>query len=853
MSESEPFREGQPAHQTPSNVLAPQGLGRRNVRGAPDAVAFKELFAVFRRHIWLILAVTACTVGAAAFLAFRDPKVYRATATVRFSEGLRALTADIENAAAPLPQRTVDPVLSLSQHLRSRQVVASVVDSLGTRLGTLSPDFALSSLEKLHVDPGAPVDTLMLHFTDREVVARVGDLQAHAPYGELLRLKGVEFAVAARPDSAVQDAMLSVDPREAAIDKVLLAIEVVERQGTDVIDVSYTATDAKMASQIVNAVVRTFQAVNIQSAQEQSRLRAIFLLEQLRQTDSSLAQAQASLGVFRSRQQLANSSDKLASAQTALLALDAQREQLLADRRTYGELPVLLRSPNDSVSGQALRSLAYSPVMALNPVIAKLSEQLIQYQIKFDSLTTGRWRSTATNPDVAQLGGAIGSTKQELLGAVESQLRSLDGRIEALAALRQRSGASMQALPALEAEEMRLEARVEALRTVGDHLRQESQKARLAEAAEVGDMQIMDLASVPYIATWPAGWLKLGLGLLTGLFLGGGGAYLLEAMNTSIRRPDDLEEALQIAGMAIIPRMPTGGQPGRPPRPRFFRGRRNHDGRRVTSSPQGLVTLSHPRSIGTEAFRMLRTSLIWSEWGKRLKTIVITSVAPGEGKTLTAANLGVSFARGGMRVLLVDGDVRRARLHKIFLVPRGPGLTELIKSNGEAGEAAPGSHAAPPVATASAVAVAAKKDFFTFMNGRELHSNGHELHSNIRKTAVEGLFLLPAGVRSRSSETFGEDQVRRLLRELANEFDLVIVDASPVLASADAAILASMADGVLLVVRAGRTGRGAIQHAHQQLVKVGARVVGTVLNDPQGELKHVEDYYYPYEYVEAKD
>lgn len=828
MSESERFPEGQSAHAGRSGVPVAQASGGVTWRGAPDAVAFKEFFLVLRRHIWLILIITVFTTGAAAFLALRDPSVYRATATVRFSEGLRALTADIDGAETPpVPQRTIDPVLSLSEHLRSRQVVGSVVDSLGTRLGSLTADYPVSSLGKMHVDPAAPADSIMLRFTEREVVARADSVEVHAPYGGVVRIRGVEFVVASRP--GIQDALLSVSAREAEIDRVLASVELVERQSTDVIDVSFTAPDAKVAQNVVNAVVQTFKAVNIQAAQEQSRLRRVFLSEQLRQTDSLLANAQGSLATFRSRQQLANSSDRLAAVQAAMLALDSQRAQLEADRRAYGGLPALLANSDDSVSGRALRSLAFSPGMASNPAIAKLSQQLVDYQIKLDSLTTGNWRIATTNPDLVQLMGAMASTKQQLLSAVASQVTALDDRIGALAALRTRSATSMQVLPALEAEEMRLEARVEALRTLGDHLRQESQKARLAEVAEVGDMQIMDLAGLPYLSTWPMGWVKLALGLLVGLFLGAGGAYLLEANNTSVRRPEELEKELQISGMAVIPRLPGANKAGRRPLPRFFTSNRNHRGGQTKGMPQGLVTLTDSRSIGTEAFRMLRTSLIWSEWGTRFKSIVVTSVAPGEGKTLTAANLGVTFARNGMRVLLVDGDFRRARLHKIFQLPRGPGLTELIRANGGNGVAIPlGGDGEPLV-------------------------NRNDMLSIVRYTSVEGLFLLPAGTQSRSPEAFQENKMRHFLRELSEAFDLVIIDASPVLASADAAILASMADGVLLVVSAGRTDRGAIHHAHQQLIKVGAKVVGTVLNDPQGALKQTEEYYYPYEYPELKD
>ena len=748
---------------------------RLNGSRAPDAVAFGMILDVLRRHVWLILAVTALSVGAAAFLALRDPRVYRATATVRLGQARQALNEDIQDAT-PLPQRTVDPVLSLTERLRSRQVVAHVVDSLGTRLSSLSADFAVSRLRGIHVDPAAPPDTIALQFNSHDVVASVDSQHVRASYGQQLQLAGVGFTVPARPDSAGSDALLVVASREPAIDQVLTGLEIVPRQGTDVVDVSYSASDAALAQSVVNAVVQSFEAFNVRSAQEQSRLRGVFLTDQLRQTDSSLAQAQASLAVFRSRQQLANSTDRLAAAQAALLALDSQREQLVADRRTYGDLPTLLASPDDSVRGAAVRSLAYAPDMASNPTIAKLSQQVIEYRVKLDSLTTGPSRSAATNPDLMQFRGTLVSTEQELLNAVKTQVRSLDSRIDALAALRQRSGASMEVLPALAAEEVRLQARVDALRAIGDHLRQEGLRARLAEAAEVGDMQIMDLASLPYLATWPMGLLKLALGLLAGLFLGCGVAYLLEATNTAIRRPEDLEDALQVSGLAVIPRVRGAGKTWRRPLPRLRPSNGRRHGRPAQPSAQGLVTVAQPHSIGTEAFRMLRTSIILSDWGKRLKTIVVTSVAPGEGKTLTAANLGVVFAREGLRVVVVDGDARRARLHKIFFVPRSPGLNELVGSEGAVGLAAP-TH---PIAL-----------------------------DCIQSTAVDRLFVLPAGAPSRTSDSFHEASVRRLLGELSASFDLVIIDAPPVLATADATILASMADGVLFV--AGPAGPAAAQ------------------------------------------
>jgi succinoglycan biosynthesis transport protein ExoP len=124
----------------------------------------------------------------------------------------------------------------------------------------------------------------------------------------------------------------------------------------------------------------------------------------------------------------------------------------------------------------------------------------------------------------------------------------------------------------------------------------------------------------------------------------------------------------------------------------------------------------------------------------------------------------------------------------------------------------------------------------------------------VRTTNIRGLSLLTCGsLPTNASNLLSGLRMRALLRELGKSFDLIILDTPPVLATADAGILAGLADGVLLVVRAGRTDRNAAQRAHQQLSQVGARIVGAVLNDPGGEVVHFGDYYYPYDYAATRD
>jgi capsular exopolysaccharide synthesis family protein len=339
-----------------------------------------------------------------------------------------------------------------------------------------------------------------------------------------------------------------------------------------------------------------------------------------------------------------------------------------------------------------------------------------------------------------------------------------------------------------------------------DELRADFQRARMAEAVEAGDIDVVALAPLPSTPLLNSAALKVVLGLILGLALGTVIAYILEALNTSIRRPEDLEAVLHVPGLAVIPRITDGS-----------RNAQSHFRRLLGSGKAAHPTVGSPLtgnqtfSIGIEAFRNLRTGLIWSDGGETLRSLVVTSAAPGEGKTMTAANLAVTLAYDGLRVLLVDCDIRRPRIHGLFQLPRSPGLMELLRASGDP-------DVPPPRA--------------------------------IRETPVARLSVLTCGALPvNAANLLSGTRMRVLLAELQEQFDIIVLDTPPVLATADASIVASLTDGVLLVVRAGTTDRNAAQRAYQQLANVGARVVGTVLNDPGGEVAKEGDYYYPYDYA----
>jgi succinoglycan biosynthesis transport protein ExoP len=809
-----------PARQLPAG---PAPVDSAFERPPSDSISFGHILGILRRRYRLILLLSLLGVAAGAFIAARAPAYYKATAVLRLAGERRALTGAME--PSPELDRSADPILSVVQLVRSRSVMGAVVDSLGLRLLSATPEFPIAKLEGVRVDSLAPRDSIVVTFYQNGVKATLANREARARYGQTLDLGTVRFSVTSVPD--VPTAYLYVIPREMAIDNLLAGVQVVPRTETDVMDVVYLAGSPKMAQRVVNSTVLSFQELNILGSKQKSQRRRQFLEEQLKQTDSLLARAQGELALFRSREQLASSQNALDAQQTAMMALDARRSELEADRTTFGTLLDRLKTGGDAGEAEALRALASSPALAENPTVHGYYQQLDTYQYRLDSMTTGPWRAAPTNPDLIQLKSLIASTKTQLRQAVSSHVATLDARIGSLRGLRARTGASLQVLPAMAAEEARLNGRVQTLTSSSDQVRQDYQKARMAEEVEAGDVDIVNLADLPYAPEWTTTPLKLALGLLLGFLLGAGGAFLLEALNTSIRRPEDLEVALHVPGLAVIPQLSASARA-----PRRFGGLLGPGKKADLASKRAAASLgagSAPFSVGVEAFRMLRTSLVWCEQGDDMKSLVVTSAAPGEGKTLTSANLSVTFAYDGLRVLLIDCDVRRPRLHGLFQVPRSPGLMELLTPSSNGSDAA---------------------NSLTFNPDAGRTDSGRPITDVIRPTSVKGLSLLTCGaLPTNASNLLSGIRMRVLLQELAKSFDLVILDTPPVLATADAGILASLADGVLLVVRAGQTDRVAAKRAHQQLVNVGARIVGTVLNDPGGEVSQYGDYYYPYDYA----
>ena len=786
-----------------------------------DGVTPAFLVRAVRVNFPLFLVIASLTLAITVMLVAGSQPQYAARAAIRMASERRTLTSGVENAPQTL-DRPVDPLLSAVQVLISRTLVGAVVDTMGLRfqpVTLLGPGVPLlgrrlpsGTFQDVGVVSDAPVDTLVFRFNHDRVVAQSRGGRTEAAYGDILRLGGVQLTVPGFPPVGYTIAV--VQSRDVTIDDAIRKLKVVPRPGTDVIDIRYTDADPETAQRFVNHLANLFQAANGHSAQGQAGRRREFLGEQIRVTDSMLVSADAGLSAFRSRQDMASSRDNLSAEQTTASALQARSTELVADRRVFAALLERVKSgPRESDAG--FQALAYSPEVASDPVLGQLQQRLVSYRTRLDSITTGPWRSLATHPDVVQLSTLVESTQAELLQAVRSRLASIDARIVILANERARGVQLMQGLPAQQAEEAGLERRVQALRNTTDALRQEYQKARISEALGAADIEILDPASLPYRKAGIPRSVQLVLGLLLGFLLGGGAALLAEASNRAVRRPEELHDLVGAIELGVIPKIAQlhGNGNGT----RLLPGRVEIGNGKAS---EVLFTDTGALSVEAEAFRMLRISLAFS-WGEKPCTLVVTSAGPQEGKTLIASNLAATFARSGARVLLVDCDIHRPRLHRVFHTTRAPGLMDLLRLAGMA------------------------SDVRTTVS--------HRLAA-VRRTAIDRLSFLPCGADAQSSpELLEPATLRGLLHDLRTEFDVIVLDTPPVLVSADAATLAASADGVIIVIRAGLTDRGAADLARQRVTAGGGRVLGAVLNDPDGVIDRFGKPYYAYDYPATVD
>ncbi|MGH7445061.1 MAG: GumC family protein, partial [Longimicrobiales bacterium] len=746
------FAEGEPAGSEDATTFATE------TAAAGGGLSAARILRVLSQRWWIVLISTVVVFGAAWMVIPPDVQLYRATAVVLLDDSRQELTGGIDGGSTE-NIASIEFMVSQEHVIRSRAVVGDVVDRELLQLHPSDP--ALYPLmQEVTIGTRERIDTLWLRFAGSEYAASVGDVLVRGRYGKPVEIAGLRFTIASAPTSDTVSVV--VRPREVAIEQLLPGLIATPRERTAIIDIHYTGVYPDRTQRIVNAIALAYQAHNARGSQDAARRRREFIEAQWLLAEQRLAQAQGRLSAFRNSGRLYSAEERLSQEQTALLELESQRQQIDVERRLYQSFLTRVEDADADQIDAELRTLASAPGLTTGPLLTELFTRFSEFKKEREQLLAeGR---SLTHPDVERLTNLMNSSRASVVDAARTQLASLDLQLNALNERYDRSAATIRSLPNSQTEESRLEQEVVAATSSATGLESEYQRARITEAVDVGQVKILDFAAAAMPLPRARRSQMLAVAFVLALILGVVAAMLLEVTNRSVRWRGDMEGVVTIPGLGLIPQIANG-----------------HGGSRISRAlhrRNGNGTKEHrDRSVraATEAYRVLRTNLLFQRPDQDLKTLIVTSAASEEGKTTTAANLAASFARQEMRVLLIDCDLRRPRLHRLFGVDDRPGLVDLLLGMTSA-------------------------------------------HAASRETAVDGLTLMPRGIYDeRAMEMLGGARFKALLAEFRERYDMVILDAPPVLVAADSAAIAAIMDGALLVVRAGQTSRSAARQAMHQL------------------------------------
>jgi succinoglycan biosynthesis transport protein ExoP len=562
------------------------------------------------------------------------------------------------------------------------------------------------------------------------------------------------------------------------IDLFLAGVTVTPVRNSRLVDVSYRSSEAALSSRVANALAKQYIEQNLEFKFLATKEATDFLNERTAEQRQNLEKSEQALQQYREK--------------TGAMALEDRQNivvQRLSDLNAAVTRARTERIEKESVYNQirAIQSdraaVDTFPAILNNAFIQQLKGQLNEQQRVKAQLAE---KLGARHPDMVKADSAIETTETRINAEVQKVVQAL--RNDYLAA--QSNERSLQASldqQRAEAQELNrasiqygvLQRDATSNQTMFSGLLERSRETGISGELKTSNIRVVDQAETPRKPTSPNKVNNLALALFGGAFLGIGLAFFFEYLDGRIKQPDEIKAQLGLPFLGMIPAF---------------------NPKETTGPP--LIGNGMPNEF-SEAFRGIRTSILFSSADAGSKTLVVTSTGPGEGKSVVSANIAMSLALAGQRVLLIDADMRRPKTHELFGVALEPGLSNVMVGDAKASE-------------------------------------------TVRRTLTPNLWLLAAGKHPPNpAELLGSKRFKDFMATLGEHFDWIIIDSPPVMAVTDASIIAHSANGVVFVVGAEMTSRGAAKAALEQLDAVKAKYVGGILNRVD---VHRNPYYYARHY-----
>jgi len=594
--------------------------------------------------------------------------------------------------------------------------------------------------------------------------------------------------------------------------------KVVPLKETDIVQVKVTAPDPDLAAFLANTIAQEYYKQSLQVSRGEITEVRQFLEEQLSNTQKELQQAEDALRIYKENEKVA----ALPEETEELVKQLASFESLYNEAKTELESNQKRLSYMQSQLSERKSRLVEDISQISSPLIIQLRKEMANLEgIKAEYIAQG---FSEDHPKMEEITNRIKDIKQKLVKetselvsqelsssdpltysqelvdkilTLEIEIQSLGARTDALKNIVDTYSNNLNTLPEKSLKLARLERNAKVGENIFLMLKEKYEESKINEAGQIGNVRIIDKALPPVDPIKPKKKINLLLGALLGLGLGLGMAFFVERLDNSLKSIEDVEAT----GLSILGSIPLIKNSKDRKSKKEEEKSEEYQIKRITSN---LVTHFEPKSPISEAYRTFRTNLQFARLDEPLKTVLVTSSGPSEGKSTTVANLAITMAQMGTRTILIDSDLRRPVLHSIFNLQRAPGLTNYLAGN---------------------------------VPWKEI----------VQETPIENLTLLTCGVLPPNpSELLGSKKMKNLLEELKEKYDMVLFDSPPVIAVTDAAVLSTLLDGVVLVSSSGSTSREALQRAISLLENVKGRLIGGVLNKIKVESVYGSYHYYYY-------
>jgi len=766
-----------------------------------------DYWRAVRKRLWLVISIAVLITTLVAIYMVRKPNIFLASAVVQ---------VDLE-------QTNPDLITN------DRQRVLSNPDPsyFNTQLQLLTSDTLLRRVVKEHnLDANKELQVLK---NERGASALRSMLKAIGLSSERNANASNTSEPAAEEDGS---ALVSADEIVEAVRlspyvgliREDLTVEPVREsratfKDTRLIEIGYRNTSPELAAKVVNAIGATFISANQEKRSGTSRKTSDFLQKRINDLQTDIRSDQEKLAALQKEEGIL----KTEGDQTLVLArlsglnkqlLEAENLRKTAEAKYFAvkDSPDRVKSLAEEESRQVINDRERDLVQVRNEVQKKINQLRADRARKLQE-----FKETA--PDIIEIDTEIKSLSDNLEELVEKnnkEIQAYKGRaanviVDNLRTEYERARDQESKIRAAynvqynEAQAQNsgavrirlLEETIETNRGFLDNIRKQQSGNDVASQGSDNNISVASIGIPPEVPVAPRRLMTVASALLLSTLFGMGLALFLEYLDDTITSTEEVENYLQLPALAAIPTIDSI-----PKRKLLLVGGKSEEPNDDRTNSE-LLIFADPRSSLSESYRQLRTSILLSTAGHAPKSLLITSSLPSEGKTTTATNTAISLAQTGARVLIIDADMRRPRLHSVFNIKNGQGLSTVLSSD---------------------------------LNTQQILE---VIHFDER-TKVNVMSSGP--IPPNPAELIGSEQMANLLKTLQGEFTHVVVDSPPITSFTDGVLIASLVDGVILVVHSGKSSHQVVKRARQLLQDVRAKVLGVVLNNVN--LNSQDNYYY---------